>query len=57
MQRLTIRQFRDTLNAAPASSALVCAYRELARRPELAAGMHAFDWVTWPPAAPARASA
>jgi len=57
MPRMTIQQFRDTLAAGPASGALVRAYRELARRPELAAGMQTLDWTTWPPAAPTQARA
>jgi hypothetical protein len=36
---------------------VVNAYRDIARRPELAAAMGAVDWVAWPPAAPHRASA
>ena len=57
MPRLTIQQFRAILAGRSGANGAADAYRELARRPALAAGMHARDWVTWPPAAAPRASA
>lgn len=57
MPRITIQQFRAKLAGCADTNAAVRAYRNLARHPELAAAMRAGDWVTWPPAAPPRASA
>lgn len=50
MPRLTIQQFRATLTATAGDGVMVRAYRELARRPELATGMRSIDWGAWPPA-------
>lgn len=50
MPRLSIQQFRATLTAAKGDGVLVRAYRELARRPELATGMRATEWAAWPAA-------
>jgi hypothetical protein len=55
MTRITIQQFRATLAAGSARGALVHAYRELARRPELAARMHRNDWIPWGDVRQARA--
>jgi hypothetical protein len=48
MTRITIQQFRTMLSARANPGALVRAYRELARRPELVAGMRAAGWAEWP---------
>ncbi|HYH79234.1 MAG TPA: hypothetical protein VEX86_05540 [Longimicrobium sp.] len=47
MPRITIQQFRGTITDGSGSATLVHAYRELARRPELAARMHANGWIPW----------
>lgn len=57
MPRITIQQFRDRLAGRAGQDASAHAYREIARRPELARGMALRDWVTWPPAATPRAAA
>ncbi|HET7461409.1 MAG TPA: hypothetical protein VFJ82_09170 [Longimicrobium sp.] len=57
MSRLTIQQFRSTLSGAGRGGALVRAYRELARRPELAAAAHISEWAAWPSAAQTPANA
>jgi hypothetical protein len=50
MPRITIEQF-FALVASRASRAetnpVVRGYRELGRRPDLAAGMHPNDWIPW----------
>lgn len=51
MPRLTIQQFRDRLAGRAEQDASVHAYREIARRPELARGMGLRDWSPWPPVA------
>lgn len=56
MPRITIQQFRAILTSRADANAAVRGYRELARRPELAVGMRALDWVTWPPAASVQAN-
>ncbi|HEU4562370.1 MAG TPA: hypothetical protein VFS20_31355 [Longimicrobium sp.] len=55
MPRLTIQQFRTTLDAGSGRGTLVHAYRELARRPELAARMNGNDWIPWGDVRQARA--
>ena len=47
MSRLSIQQFRAALASRSGASAIVRAYRELARRPELAARMQANGWIPW----------
>lgn len=47
MPRISIQQFRATLAATFPRGGLVHAYRELARRPELATGMYRSDWIPW----------
>jgi len=54
MRTITIHQFRALLAGAPGRGAIVHAYRELARRPGLAAEMRAAGWVQWPDGARAR---
>jgi hypothetical protein len=51
MQTLSIQQFRAAVGGAAAGGTLVRAYRELARRPELATTMRAGEWAAWPAAA------
>jgi len=53
---MSIQQFRATLASRSEQSAVVRAYRALARRPE-AAAVTFVDWVAWPPAAAPTASA
>lgn len=48
MPRASIQQFRTTLAGRTDQSALVCAYRELARRPEMTAKMVIGEWAAWP---------
>jgi hypothetical protein len=45
--RVTIHQFRAALHGPSDPGALVQAYREVARRPELAAKVRAGDWLQW----------
>jgi hypothetical protein len=47
MPRLSIQHFRAQLASHSPPSVVVRAYRELARRPEVAAGMVHGDWSTW----------
>lgn len=47
MPRLSIEQFRAALASRSSASAILRAYRELARRPELAARMQANGWIPW----------
>jgi cob(I)alamin adenosyltransferase len=56
MSRVSIQQFRATLAGRSDQSAVVHAYRALARRPEMAT-MTFVDWVAWPPAATPTAGA
>lgn len=53
MPRPTIQQFRATLAGRAEPGALVRAYREITRRPELATGAGFAGWGDWagPPAA------
>jgi hypothetical protein len=50
MPRLTIQQFRATLAAGDGDGTLVRAYRELARRPDLASALRTTEWAAWPSA-------
>ncbi|HEU4562371.1 MAG TPA: hypothetical protein VFS20_31360 [Longimicrobium sp.] len=50
MPRITIQQFRAVLASRANTDPVVRAYRELARRPELAGGMMHREWTVWPPA-------
>lgn len=52
MPRVTIQQFRTTLASHTRPGALVRAYREITRRPDLVAGMRAAGWAEWPDATP-----
>ncbi|HVG45029.1 MAG TPA: hypothetical protein VM890_09875 [Longimicrobium sp.] len=47
MPRIGIQQFRAALAGRSSPDALVRAYRELTRRPELAARMVYGDWPIW----------
>lgn len=47
MPRVTIQQFRAILTGRAHASPIVRAYRELARRPDLASGAHYSDWPIW----------
>ena len=47
MPRGSIRQFRTSLAARGEQGSVVRAYRELARRPQLAAGMVRNEWALW----------
>jgi hypothetical protein len=51
MPRITIQQFRATLASRSEQGAVVRAYRALARRPAVAAGMLHREWAVWPPVA------
>ena len=58
MSKMTIQEFRARLAGRAEESALLRAYRDLSRRPALAAGMQGLQWTNWPdPAAPAAARA
>jgi hypothetical protein len=51
MPRVSIQQFRATLASLTDQGAEARAYRELARRPQVAASRPSFgSWVDWPPA-------
>lgn len=50
MPRISIQQFRAALSDRSDQGAAMRAYRELARRAEVAAGLHLGEWATWPPA-------
>ena len=58
MPRLTIQQFRATLDGRTDAGTLVRAYREITRQPELAVGAGFAGWGDWttPPGALVRAS-
>jgi hypothetical protein len=47
MLRITIQQFRALLAGRVDTNGAVRGYRQLGRRPDLAAGMRAGDWVPW----------
>jgi hypothetical protein len=51
MSRVTIQQFRDRLAARAVQDSDAQAYREIARRPEVARGMTMGEWAMWTPAA------
>jgi hypothetical protein len=51
MPRISIQQFRDALSGRSAPAPDVRAYRELARRPDVAAKRGFSEWAVWPPAA------
>jgi hypothetical protein len=51
MPRVTFHQFRAALVGRSEPDTLVRAYREVARRPELAAKLRAGDWIVWTQAA------
>ena len=57
MPRITIQQFRALLAGRAEQDASAHAYREIARRPELARGMGPRDWSPWPALAASRAAA
>jgi hypothetical protein len=57
MPRVTIQQFRDRLAGRAEQDASTRAYREIARRPELARGIVLRAWVPWPPLATTQAAA
>jgi hypothetical protein len=47
MPRITIRQFRAALSGRADATTAVRAYRELARRPEVASAMQRSEWNVW----------
>ncbi|HEX9938826.1 MAG TPA: hypothetical protein VGB15_16930 [Longimicrobium sp.] len=47
MPRITIEQFFALVASRAETNPVVRGYRELGRRPELAAGMHANEWIPW----------
>ena len=50
MPRITIQEFFAIVASRAGradTSAAVRAYREITRRPDLAAGMHANGWIPW----------
>ena len=55
MPRMTIQQFGDRLAGRAGQDASADAYREIARRPDLARAMGSKDWSPWPPLAASRA--
>jgi len=50
MPVMTIQQFRATLASRADQGALVRAYREITRRPGVAAEMKTGEWAAWPSA-------
>jgi hypothetical protein len=56
MPRITIQQFRDRLAGRSEQDTSAHAYREIARRPELARGMGPRDWSPWPAVAAPQAA-
>ena len=57
MPRITIQQFSDRLAGRAEQDRSAQAYREIARRPELARAMGPRDWSPWPQLAESRAAA
>ena len=57
MTTVSIQQFRATLAGRSDQGTLVRAYRALARRPEMAAGLVTGEWAAWPTVATPVASA
>ena len=55
MPRVSIQRFHAALASRSEQSAVVRAYRELARRPALAAGIVHNEWAIWQGNAPATA--
>jgi hypothetical protein len=47
MPRVTIQQFRAALANRSSTGTLVRAYRDLTRRPDLAAGVVHNEWALW----------
>jgi hypothetical protein len=47
MPKVSIEQFRAALTGRSAAGTLLPAYRTLARRPDLAAGMVHNEWAIW----------
>jgi hypothetical protein len=47
MPKVSIQQFRAALAGRSTAGTLLPAYRELARRPDLAAGMAHAEWAMW----------
>lgn len=56
MPRITIQQFRDRLAGRAGHDASAHAYREIARRPDLARATGPKDWSPWPTLAASRAA-
>jgi hypothetical protein len=56
MPTMSIQQFRATLQRGSDRGVLVRAYRQLARRPELAMEMRGGEWAAWPAAATRQAA-
>ncbi|HSU12612.1 hypothetical protein [Longimicrobium sp.] len=50
MPRISIQQFRARIIDRSEPGALLRAYREITRRPDLATGMQAAEWAAWPSA-------
>jgi hypothetical protein len=50
MSKMSIQQFRAALSGR-SEHPVVRGYRELSRRPGIAAGMLHAEWAVWPPAA------
>ncbi len=48
MPRVSIQQFRAALASRTEQGAVVRAYRELTRRPDVAAGTSFGEWAAWP---------
>jgi len=57
MPRVSIQQFRAALASRSEHGPLVRAYRALARRPEVGAGLAFSEWAAWPAVAAPAASA